>query len=145
MEPTTLPCHLVLDPAPRQTSPSAGGKALGALGEQLAVEHLQRVHGARVLDRNWRIAEDELRGELDIVVLEVPTATLVVCEVKARRDAHRFGGAVAAISPRKRAQVRRVTAAYLRQVTVPHRRIRLDLIAVDLGAEATLTHHAGVL
>lgn len=69
----------------------------------------------------------------------------MVSEVKARRDAGRFGGALAAISPRKRAKVRALTAAFLREADLPYRRVRLDVVAVDLGRTPTLTHLLGAL
>lgn len=117
----------------------------GALGEALAAEHLQRVHGLTIVARNWRVSVGELRGELDVVARGQAGGLLVVCEVKARRDAQRFGGARSAISPRKRAQVRRLAAAYLHEVGVSVRQVRLDAIAVDLGREPTLTHFPAAL
>jgi putative endonuclease len=141
---TTTACHVDLD-ADRVRSGSVGHVATGALGEELAVEHLQVTHRLTVLARNWRVAEGELRGELDVVALDEPASRVVVVEVKARRDAHRFGGAVSAVSPRKRAQVRRLAAAFLRDQQVGHRFVRLDLVAVDLGRTSSLTHLPGAL
>lgn len=141
---TATACHVDLA-ADRVRARSAGHVATGALGEELAVEHLQVTHGFTVLARNWRVAEGDLRGELDVVALDERAGRVVVVEVKARRDAHRFGGAVAAISPRKRAQVRRLTAAFLRDQRVHHRFVRLDLVAVDLGRTSSLTHLPGAL
>lgn len=112
----------------------------GERGEELAAEHLQRTHGLTIIDRNWRFSAGELRGELDVVAQGQAGGLLVVCEVKARRNAQRFGGALSAISPSKRAQVRRLAAAYLRETEVTARQVRLDVIAVDLGQEPTLTH-----
>ena len=40
--------------------------ALGRFGEDLAVERLEAA-GMVVLDRNWRCAERELPGEIDVV------------------------------------------------------------------------------
>lgn len=141
---TTTACHVDLA-TDRARAPSEGHLATGALGEQLAVEHLRVTHGLTVLARNWRVAREDLRGELDIVAMDERVGRVVVVEVKARRDAHRFGGAAAAVSPRKRAQVRRLTAAFLQAHDVRHRYARLDLIAVDLGRTPTLTHLPGAL
>ena len=138
-------CQLPLPRRLPHVASRPGTLGLGEVGEALAADHLVQAHHAIVLDRNWRVAAGRVRGELDIVVLEEATATLVVCEVKTRRDAQRFGGAVAAISPGKRAQVRRLTAAYLQQQARHHRHVRLDVIAVDLGPAPTLTHYAGAL
>ena len=144
MDTTTRSCSVALG----QTSlvAAAGGHlATGALGEELAAGHLQQRHGLTIVARNWRLATGELRGELDLVALDAGSRELIVCEVKTRRNAGRFGGAVAAVSPRKRAQVRRLTAAYLREGATQHRQVRLDVIAVDLGEVATLTHLAAAL
>jgi putative endonuclease len=65
---------------------------------------------------------------------------VVVCEVKTRRDAARFGGALAAVPPRKAAKVRALTAAFLRDARLPYPRVRLDVIAIDLGRDPVLTH-----
>jgi putative endonuclease len=135
-------CHRVpLDPA---SLPSGRG-ALGRLGEQLAARHLVDEDGLEVLARNWRLAAGELRGELDLVALDRRAGELVVVEVKTRRDADRFGGALEAISPRKAAKVRALTAAFLRQAELGPRRVRLDAVAIDLGRAPRLQHLLGVL
>jgi putative endonuclease len=118
----------------------APGRSLGALGEELAARHLRCEDRLTLLARNWRLTAGELRGELDLVALDPRRGEVVVCEVKTRRDADRFGGALAALSPRKRAKVRALAAAFLRQTAPPHRRVRLDVVAVDLGREPVLTH-----
>jgi putative endonuclease len=125
--------------------PGVGSLATGALGEELAARHLARDDGLELIARNWRIAVGELRGELDLVALDHDAATVVVCEVKTRRDAARFGGAVQAVPPRKRTQVRRLTAAFLCAADLPYARVSLDLVAVDLGRRASLTHLPAVL
>lgn len=144
MDTTTRTCSVAL----AQTSfPEVAGRhlATGALGEELAADHLQQHHGLTIIARNWRLSTGELRGELDLVALDEGSRQLIVCEVKTRRDAGRFGGALAAVSPRKRAQVRRLAAAYLRERATPHRLVRLDVIAVDLGEVPMLTHLAAAL
>jgi putative endonuclease len=142
--PGTSPCHVDLAEDRARTC-SAGHLATGVLAEQLAVEHLERTHGFTILARNWRVSEGALRGELDVVALDERADRLVVVEVKGRRDAQRFGGAVSAVSPRKRAQVRRLTAAFLRDAGSHRRFVRLDLVAVDLGGASRLTHLPGAL
>ena len=117
---------------------------LGTGGELLAARHLAVDHGLEVLVRNWRVAEGELRGELDLIALDPATDTLVVCEVKTRRDAARFGGALAALGPRQHRRLRALTGAFLRSVPRRYTALRLDLVAVDLGREGSLTHLEGV-
>jgi putative endonuclease len=113
---------------------------LGQLGEDLAARHLALDDGLEVIARNWRLATGELRGELDVVALDHARACVVVCEVKTRRDAERFGGALSAVPPRKRAKVRALTGAFLREAALPYGRIRLDVVAVDLGRCPVLHH-----
>ncbi len=127
------------------TDLASGARRLGAVGEELAARHLVDDDGLRLIARNWRIAAGELRGELDLVALDEPAGTVVVCEVKARRDAARFGGALSAVSPRKRAKVRALAAAFLREADLPYRRVRLDVVAVDLGRDPVLHHVLGAL
>lgn len=136
--------RIELDPAVSRALPSAS-MGVGAAGEQLAAHHLVADDGLELLARNWRLSTGELRGELDLVAIDQGAGVLVVCEVKTRRDADRFGGAVAAVSPRKRAKIRALTAAFLRDSSLAYRRVRLDLIAIDLGHRPTLTHLEGAL
>ncbi len=118
---------------------------LGVRGEALAAHHLVADDGLTLVERNWRLASGELRGELDLIAHEPHADVLVVCEVKTRRDAERFGGAVAAVDHRKRARLRALTAAYLRSCGRCYGRVRLDLLAIDLGRAPRLTHLAGAL
>lgn len=128
------------DLAPATVAALAVGRRLGDLGEELAARHLRCDDGLELVTRNWRLAAGELRGELDLVAVDPREGLVVVCEVKSRRDAARFGGALAAVPPRKRAKVRALTAAFLRQAALPYRRVRLDVVAVDLGRAPALTH-----
>jgi putative endonuclease len=117
----------------------------GELGEALAARHLEHDDGLEVVARNWRLRAGELRGELDVVAVDHARTLVVVVEVKARRDAGRFGGAISAVPPRKARQVRALTAAFLRDAALPYRRVRLDVVAVDLGPRPVLTHLLDVL
>lgn len=119
---------------------AAATRSTGALGEALAARHLVVDDGLRILARNWRLAAGELRGELDVVALDEAAGRVVVCEVKTRRDAQRFGGAVSAVGARKRGKVRALTGAFLRDAALPFRHVRLDVVAIDLGRSPTLTH-----
>jgi putative endonuclease len=130
---TTHRCPLDPRELARTSSPP------GELGEALAAEHLV-ADGCELVARNWRLTAGELRGELDLIAIDPAAGSVVVCEVKARRDAERFGGALAAIAPRKAAKVRALTAAFLREARLPYPRVRLDVVAVDLGREPVLTH-----
>lgn len=141
MDPTTH--HRALPPELVEAVASVG--SLGRRGESLAAHHLVADDALTILTRNWRLSSGELRGELDLVAVEPDAGTLIVCEVKTRRDAQRFGGAVAAVDHRKRARIRALTAAYLRSDRTSYQGIRLDLVAIDLGGSPRLTHLAGAL
>ena len=78
---------------------------LGRTGEDLAAEHFERL-GYDVVDRNYRTRY----GELDLVCFD--GETLVFCEVKTRR-ANRAASPWDNLHSEKRAQVRRMSAAWL--------------------------------
>ena len=104
---------------------------LGALGERLAAQHLERL-GYELVARNHRTRF----GELDLVA--VKDDTLVFVEVKTRRGAGRPWDNLDA---RKRIQVRRMAAAYLAEVADRPRahELRFDAIGVTFDARGRLT------
>lgn len=116
-------------------------RTIGATGELLAVEHLERL-GYEIVERNYRTRW----GELDIVARD--GATLAFCEVKTRRAGGRAGGPLDAVGAGKQARVRRMAASWLSQ-----RRdrpyagsIRFDAIGVTLdgaGRLVSLSHLEG--
>lgn len=106
---------------------------LGSAGEQLAAEHLAR-RGFRIVERNYRTRW----GELDIVAFD--GRTLAFCEVKSRRAGGSRGGALEAVSPAKRAQVRRMASSWLSERRErPHADVlRFDAIGVTFDAAGRL-------
>ncbi|MBW3659634.1 MAG: YraN family protein, partial [Actinobacteria bacterium] len=82
----------------------------------------------------------EVRGELDVIALDHATATVVVCEVKAR-SSDRFGGPLVAVTPRKQAQIRALTVAFLRGGELPYRTVRFDVIGVRLETMPPQVQH----
>jgi putative endonuclease len=110
---------------------------LGRAGEDAAAAHLIEVHGLEPVARNWRVALDELRGELDLVLRDPRTGTLVVCEVKSRSRAATRGGAAASLGVRQQARIRRLTGVFLAAGPVRAQHVRFDLVALDLaGSDA---------
>ncbi|MCW2966762.1 MAG: YraN family protein [Solirubrobacteraceae bacterium] len=105
---------------------------LGRLGEQLALEHLERL-GYELLARNHRTRF----GELDLVVSD--ERALVFVEVKARR-ATRPGRAWENLHPAKRAQVRRMAYAFLAECEDrPHRdELRFDAVGITIDPSGRL-------
>jgi len=117
--------------------PDLSNRSRGRWGEALAARHY-RALGFAVLDVGWRPPERELQGDLDLVLRRGDL--VVFCEVKARRDAARFGGAVAAVSAVKQAQVRTLAASWLRQRRPGGVDVRFDVVAID---GVRLTHYEG--
>jgi putative endonuclease len=113
---------------------------LGSLGEQLAVDHLQRL-GLVVLDRNWRCRY----GELDVVAADVPACTAVFVEVKTRTS-ERFGGLAQAVTPDKVRRLRRLAGLWLAGQNAGWAGIRIDVIGVRVGLRRTpeIMHLEGV-
>lgn len=112
-------------------------RRLGALGERLAGEHMERA-GYEILERNFSCD----LGEVDLVASTGDA--LVFCEVKTRVAGGRAGPAtpLEAIGPVKRRRLRALALAWLelRRGERPFRAaLRFDAIGV------TLNHAGGLL
>jgi len=109
---------------------------IGALGEQLAVQHLESL-GLTVLERNWRCRY----GELDVIAVDPSGPTVVFVEVKARTT-DRFGGVAYAVTPDKVRRLRRLAGLWLAQDGGSWSGVRIDVIGVRFGRTKTpeLTH-----
>lgn len=113
--------------------------AVGRYGEDVAARYVLDA-GWRVLDRNWRGAD----GELDLVALD--GRELVAVEVKTRSGVG-FGYPAEAVTARKVARLRRLTAQWVAAHDVRPGSIRIDVIAVLLprrGA-AQVEHLVGIV
>jgi putative endonuclease len=111
-------------------------RRLGALGERLAREHLERA-GYRVLERNYR----SRRGEIDVVALG--HGALVFCEVKTRVRGGRAGpaGPLEAIGRAKQRRLRVLAREWLSAHEGGRpgaRSLRFDAIGVTLDATGRL-------
>jgi putative endonuclease len=113
--------------------------AVGRYGEDVATRYVQDA-GWRVLDRNWRGAD----GELDIVALD--GSALVTVEVKTRRGVG-YGHPAEAVTPRKIARLRRLTAQWVADHDVRPRSIRIDVIGVLVprSGAAQVEHLVGIV
>lgn len=112
-------------------------RAVGARGEAVAAAYLARA-GYQILATNWRIAAGDLRGELDLVALDVAVGCTVVVEVKTRRHGGR-GGPLAAVGPDKQRRLRRLGAAFVVGAVMPRRPLRFDVIGIVLDRHAVPT------
>lgn len=100
---------------------------LGALGEQIAVEHLRSL-GLRVLDRNWRCRY----GELDVIAADDSACAAVIVEVKTRTS-DRFGGVEQAVTPQKVRRLRRLAGLWLAAQELSWSQVRIDVVGVRIG------------
>ncbi len=109
---------------------------LGALGEQLAADHLREC-GLVVLERNWRCQY----GELDVVAADISSRTVVFVEVKTRTS-ERFGGLAQAVTAEKVRRLRRLAGLWLARQDDRWAAIRIDVIGVRIGRRRTpeITH-----
>ena len=107
-------------------------RQLGALGERLALEHLQRL-GYTLVARNHRTRF----GELDLVVTD--GRALVFAEVKTRRAWHP-GRAWESLHAAKRAQVRNMARAFLAEFpNRPHcDELRFDAVGITIDPQGRL-------
>jgi putative endonuclease len=110
----------------RRTGPDPR-RARGVDGEARAARWYED-RGWEVLARNWR---DGRNGEIDLVLGR--GATIVFCEVKARRTAA-FGSPAEAVTPTKQARIRRLASAWLAANEVRGVEVRFDVAAL-LGDE----------
>jgi putative endonuclease len=113
---------------------------IGALGEQLAVEHLQSL-GLRVLDRNWRCRY----GELDVIAADDIARAAIFVEVKTRTS-DLFGGVAEAVTPQKVRRLRRLAGLWLAAQDAGWSQVRIDVVGVRIGRQRKpeITHLQGV-
>lgn len=114
---------------------------LGRRAEDLVASRLERADW-RIVARNVRTTE--VRGEIDLIALD--GSTLVFVEVKARRPGTDAGPETPAIAvgPRKRAKLRSLAVAWLRDrgYQVPrHRDLRFDVVGLRLDTAGRLTEY----
>jgi putative endonuclease len=113
---------------------------LGALGEQLAADHLTGL-GLRILNRNWRCRH----GELDVIACDAATRTVVFVEVKTRTG-DGYGGLAHAVTEWKVRRLRRLAGLWLAGQDERWAAVRIDVIGVRIGRRRTpeLTHLKGI-
>ena len=107
---------------------------LGKAGEEEAVQLLLR-KGYSILHRNWRSG----KKELDIVATDKLQKTLIVVEVKTRKNTS-FGSPEEAINTKKIRHIVASTDAYLRKykIDLP---VRFDIISVVGETESFHAEH----
>lgn len=119
---------------------TAPRQRLSAPGERLAADYFER-HGHRMLARNVRTRA----GEIDLVTID--GGTLVLVEVKLRRPS-RFWAAREALSTTKQRRLAALASAYGTEHPELPPDVRIDLVAIDLGADGAICaieHVVGVV
>jgi putative endonuclease len=102
----------------------------GRAGEALAIAYLE-LAGHRVIARNVRLGG----VEVDALATDGPSQVVVEVKFRGRSD---YGGAAAAVDAAKR--VRLVRAARALQLAGA-RRVRIDVVAVELSPEGATVRH----
>jgi putative endonuclease len=105
-------------------------KAIGLLGEELALAHLV-AHGLQLVTRNYRCK----LGEIDLVMLDGRTLVLVEVRYRASND---YGGAAASIDWQKqRKLVKTAEHLLMKRADLRQYPARFDVIAITTGADGT--------
>ena len=105
-------------------------RALGQLGEEMAVRHLQRL-GYVILARNYRSPE----GEVDIIARDGPRLAFV--EVRARRGTA-YGTPEESVTSRKQARLATVARSYLQEQGCVDVDWGIDVVAVEFTPRGAL-------
>ncbi len=115
---------------------SMGG--VGGRGEKLAAKWLKR-HGYRILERNRVIVDDEA----DLIALDPDRRTVVIVEVKTRRDEAALPEQ--AMTKKKRFRLSRLAARLSKSPKYQNRPLRFDVIAINLPdrGEPAIRHAIG--
>jgi len=115
---------------------------VGTRGEFLAERHLRR-QGYRILGRNLVTPV----GEVDLLAELAEPATIVLVEVKTRREGDRSLPGEASVGAAKRRRLARIAEHLVRANGWEDRLVRIDVIAIDLPSargRAGLRHIVGV-
>ena len=133
---------------PRTSDSQASHLALGRLGEQLAVTHLER-HGYLIVATNfvvplgYSLSGRKMTGEIDIVAYDktIVPFTLAFIEVKTRTRTD-IATPEAAVDVRKQRQIVRAARLYRRLMQVEGEPYRYDVVSIaalpDVEAEVLL-------
>ncbi|NOU93452.1 YraN family protein [Paenibacillus sp. LMG 31456] len=106
-------------------------KMLGAMGERLALEHLQSLNYS-ILAQNWRCRT----GEIDLIGMD--GELLVIIEVRTRSGSTSFGIPQESINAMKQQKVRETAQFYALRYQQLHRQLRFDVISIVTDREGRL-------
>ena len=115
-------------------------KAIGAYGEQLACEYLQR-QGYDIIRRNYQASYKEL----DIVARKADM--LVFVEVKTRTSAW-YGSGEEAVTYQKQQAMKKGIGSFLYHENIWHRDVRADVVIINIDKFrriARIKHYENIL
>lgn len=101
----------------------SSNKLRGKFGEDTACRYLEK-KGWQILERNFRYSR---YAEIDIIAKD--NGTIVFVEVKARSTTD-FGHPFEAVDYKKLQNIFKAGLAYLKTVSEPYKRYRIDIISV---------------
>ncbi len=110
-------------------------KSLGKRGEDAAARYLEAC-GHVIIARNFRCRS----GELDIVARDFSDGSLVFIEVKTRRSIS-FGLPCEAVTPEKRAHLRRAAETYMAYTGCIDELCRMDVIELIVKKDKFYLRH----
>ena len=102
-------------------------KAIGKIGEDLAVKFLRR-KGYNILYRNWRCSF----GEIDIVAQE--KGFIVFAEIKTRRS-DAFGAGYLSVNSAKQLKLIKLAQAFLKRYGLTDRPCRIDIVSIKINID----------
>ena len=132
-----------------RAGPPRNDRELGRAGERHAASLLKRA-GYRIIERNVRVAA----GEADIVCVDPDGVTIVMVEVKTRRQGTAGSAQGAGVAPEAsvHAHKRKKLLAVMRSLSKANgwdgRPVRIDTIAVEWqegGAGPIVRHHVNAV
>ena len=111
----------------------AAHNELGKWGEDLATEYLQK-KGYEIIERDWK------SGRIDLDIIAREGSTLVIVEVKTRRN-RLFGDPEEAVDYRKRQSLQSAINHYVKS-HFGSRKVRFDIISVvgTIGSTPEIDH-----
>jgi putative endonuclease len=110
-------------------------KAVGKLGEKLAIQYLERC-GYQLIEMNYRKG----RGEIDIIAIR--EGLLVFAEVKTCSYSHRKSMVEDKVSWYQREKIRQTADHYLSEINWKGN-IRFDVLIVYLSEPSSVRHFKG--
>ncbi len=121
------------------TEENKNKRKTGSYGEDLASTFLKKL-GYQIIERNYHYGH----GEIDIIAKD--GAELVFVEVKYRNNLN-YGPPENSITPKKKNQIRKVSAAYLAERDLNNQPCRIDVITILKlpGKEALLNHYLNAI